>query len=178
MSDVGMAADIARQQRTLSKAASRRKQSLVRTLAGIDARTAAGRRIAELRSLFAGDVELSPMRRLLIEQAATAIATAEVARGRYLAQGGDLSDLISAERRADAAMRRLGVLPPDQPAPKTNGGQAAPAPDLSGLSRLSTPELDRYIALLSEAKAGPQAATAAFPEAQQPPAGSYGAPRP
>jgi hypothetical protein len=63
------------------------------------------------------------MRRLKIDQAANAIAVAELARSRYLQNGpGDLSDLVSAERRADAAIKRLG-LPPEGPS-------AARAPEL------------------------------------------------
>jgi len=85
-------------------------------LASIDRRTALTRRVDELRGLFTGasDVEPSRMRKLRIDQAAYAIAVAEHARARYLRnEDCNLDELVRAERRADAAVKRLD-LPPEQ----------------------------------------------------------------
>jgi hypothetical protein len=54
--------------------------------------------------------EISAMRRLQIDQAVQALAVAECARGAYMREGhGDLPDLVAAERRADMAIKRLGL---------------------------------------------------------------------
>jgi len=81
----------------------------------VDGRSVPGRRISELRAMFTAEleragIELAPMRRLLIDQAAHALALAELARGRYMRDGtGDLADLANVERRADQTIRRLGL---------------------------------------------------------------------
>jgi hypothetical protein len=101
------------------------KRSRKRTLTAIDKRTVLGKRLIELRELFtaaltATGVELSPMRQLRIDQAARAVALAEHAHGHHLRGEGcnDLADLVACERRADAAVRRLG-LPPERSKPLT-----------------------------------------------------------
>jgi hypothetical protein len=106
--------------RARSRADGAPKRSRKRTLTAIDKRTVLGKRLIELRELFtavltATGVELSPMRRLQIDQASQALATAEHARGLYMREGhGDLADLITAERRADSAIKAIG-LPPERP---------------------------------------------------------------
>jgi hypothetical protein len=91
----------------------------------MDKRTFVWRRIVELQELFTaaliGDaggahIELTPLRKLRIEQAAQATAVAEMARGKFMRDGdGDLDDLVRAERRADSLVKKLG-LPQDKPA--------------------------------------------------------------
>ncbi len=91
-----------------------------RTLTRVDRRTSMAKRIAALQNLFTSaltqsGVELSPVRKLKVEQAAAGLALAEYVRGRYMRDGtGDLDEVIRAERRADALLRRVG-LPPEQP---------------------------------------------------------------
>ena len=98
----------------------------------VDKRSVAGKRIAELRRLFASELtgagaEITPMRQLKIDAAAQAVALAETARSRFLREGkGDVADLVAVQRNADAAVRRIG-LPPDKPAARLDGGQAAQA---------------------------------------------------
>ena len=102
----------------------------------MDKRTFTWRRIVELQQLFTSaltgaSVELSPLRKLKVEQAAHAVAVAELARGEFMRDGaGDLDELIRAERRADTLVKWSG-------------------PDLSGLS---DDELDRLKVLLREAE--------------------------
>jgi hypothetical protein len=161
--DVESVADIAPQRFPSRTTRHRAMRSRARALTKVDMRSVAGKRIAELRALFAATLqgaglELTPMRQYLIRTAAEATALAEHGRGRYLrGEGSDLSDVVSAERRADAAVKRLGLpiegAPADQ---RQQGGQAAPAHDLS---QLSNDQLDRLHALLSEAKEGPPAAS-------------------
>jgi hypothetical protein len=142
-------------QRVASKATSSRKPRIRRrTLTRLDLRTSLAKRIAELKALFTaslaagGETTLSPLRLLKVEQAAHALAVAELARGRYMRDGdGDLAELLTAERRADAAVKRLG-LPYESPRPAPSSASAAPAHDLS---QLSNSQLDRLYALLAEA---------------------------
>jgi hypothetical protein len=115
-----------------------------RGLTRLDRRTALAKRIAELRALFTaelaagGETTLSPMRQLKVEQAAHALAVAELARGRYMRDGdGDLTELLTAERRADAAIRKL-ALPYTVPAraPSSAPAAAPPPPPESLRARL------------------------------------------
>jgi hypothetical protein len=132
--------------------------SRAKGLTHVDKRTVTWKRICELQALFTGElvrggVELTDMRRYLVQAAAEAVALAEHGRGKFLREGGgDLSDVVSAERRADAAVRRLGLpvegVPADQ---RQQSGQAAPAPDLS---QQSGDQLDRLYVLLAEAGEG------------------------
>jgi len=118
-----MVADIAPEHVRSTAAEPSKRRVRLRTLTRVDKRTALGRRISELREMFvttltsAGiDADL-PMRKLRIEQAAQATALAELVRGRYMREGtGDLDELVRAERRADAAVKRLGLPPDDKPA--------------------------------------------------------------
>ena len=58
-----------------------------------------------------GSVELTPMRRMKIEQAAQLTALAELARGRFMRDGeGTLDDIVRLERKADSAVRALGIV--------------------------------------------------------------------
>ena len=62
---------------------------------------------------------MSPVRALKVEQAAQAVAVAELCRGKFMRDGaGDLDELVRAERRADAAVNCLG-LPPEGSRPAT-----------------------------------------------------------
>ena len=82
------------------------------TLTRIDKRGRLGKRIVELTAIFAAAVggELTPMHRLKIQRAAELGALAELARGAYLrGEGGDLHEVIRAERKADQATRALGI---------------------------------------------------------------------
>ena len=97
----------------------------------IDRRSIAGRRIDVLKQVYAdalakAGVELSALRLGQIETAAAAVTTAEFARSRFLNAGGegDLPALISAERRADQALRRLGLLSIDKPLAAARGAES------------------------------------------------------
>jgi|SRR5271170_6764429 hypothetical protein len=122
-----MVADIAPEHVRSTAAGPSKRRVRLRTLTRVDKRTALGRRISELREMFvttltsAGiDADL-PMRKLRIEQAAQATALAELVRGRYMREGtGDLDELVRAERRADALIKRLG-LPPEPDGSKPRG---------------------------------------------------------
>lgn len=97
-------------------------RSRKKDLTTVDRRTRVFRRIAELTALFTSaltqaGLELSPVRKLKVQTAAEAVAVAELARGKYMRDGdGDLTELLTAERRADAAMKGLGL--PDRSTPK------------------------------------------------------------
>jgi len=88
----------------------------------LDRRKVNGRRVHELKQLYAAElvkagVELTPLRLVQIETAAAAQVTAEIGRRRFLEEGAPrLADVVSAERRADAALERLGLLSVDKPA--------------------------------------------------------------
>lgn len=82
-------------------------------LVSIDGRTRLARRVAELKTLLADDLQeravaLTPMLAMRIEDVAWAKAIAETARERF-ARGQDipLDDVVRAERLADGAMKRL-----------------------------------------------------------------------
>jgi hypothetical protein len=96
----------------------RRKRDRRRTLTRIDQRSRLGKRIRELTILFAGALggELSPFRKLKIEQAAQLSAIAELARGDHM-RGKPTGDIVRLERAAAAAVRSLGELEakPKQP---------------------------------------------------------------
>jgi hypothetical protein len=91
------------------------KRSRKRTLTSIDKRTVLGKRLIELRELFTAALtgagfEISAVRRLQIDQASHALALAEHARGKFMRDGhGDLPHLVAAERRADMAVRAIGL---------------------------------------------------------------------
>jgi hypothetical protein len=82
------------------------------TLTKIDKRGRLGKRVAELNTMFAGAVggEQTPMRKLKVEQAAQLTALAELARGDFMRDGkGTLDDIVRCERKADQAVRALGI---------------------------------------------------------------------
>jgi hypothetical protein len=113
----------------------RRRPHYRKELTRIDRRSRAWRRICELTELFTSalgeaSVELSPMRRMRIEEAAQLKALAEQVRSEFLrGQFSDLDELVRAERHAAAAVRKLGLpyetpkrapepVPPKQEPPK------------------------------------------------------------
>jgi hypothetical protein len=96
------------------------------TLTRIDRRGRLGKRIAELTAMFAAAVggEVTPMRKLKVEKASHLTAIAELARCAFMRDGkGTLDDIVRLERKADQAVRLLGIT--DEAKPK---------------SRLSVPE--------------------------------------
>jgi hypothetical protein len=82
------------------------------TLTKIDKRGRLGKRVAELTAMFAAAVhgEQTPMRKLRVEKAAELTAMAEQVRGDYMRDGnGTLDDIVRIERKADQAVRSLGI---------------------------------------------------------------------
>lgn len=90
------------------------RRSRKRTLTTVDRRTRVWKRIAELTALFTaalGGAEATPIRRMKIEQAAQLAALAEIARGRFMRNGdGTVDDIVRLERKADGAVRALGIV--------------------------------------------------------------------
>jgi hypothetical protein len=110
----------------------RRSEKII--LTGVDKRTALGKRIVELRALFlealGGSDGLSPMKRLKVEQAAQLTALAELCRGDFMRDGaGTLDDLVRLERKADHALRALGIVEaaPKPPTVRDNIASRYPA---------------------------------------------------
>jgi hypothetical protein len=82
------------------------------TLTKIDKLGRLGKRVAELTAMFAAAVggEQTPMRKLKVEKAAELTALAELARGDFMRDGkGTLDDVVRLERKADQAVRSLGI---------------------------------------------------------------------
>ena len=82
------------------------------TLTMVDTRGRLGKRIAELGVVFSAAVggEQTPMRKLKVEKAAQLTAIAELARGAYMRDAqGTLDDIVRLERKADQAVRALGI---------------------------------------------------------------------
>jgi hypothetical protein len=82
------------------------------TLTKIDKRGRLGKRVRELTAMFASAVggEQTPMRKLKVEKAAELTALAELARGDFMRDGkGTLDDIVRLERKADQAVRALGI---------------------------------------------------------------------
>jgi hypothetical protein len=83
-------------------------------LTTLDRRTRVWKRVAELTALFTaalGDIELTPLRQMKIDRAAQLTALAELARGRFMRNGeGTLDDIVRLERKADSAVRALGIV--------------------------------------------------------------------
>jgi hypothetical protein len=98
----------------------KRIRSRRKDLTTVDKPSRVYRRIRELETLFllafeSAGVALTPMRRMRIAEAAQLKALAEKARGDTLRGGaGSLDDVVRIERRADAAVRAIG-LPSDAP---------------------------------------------------------------
>jgi hypothetical protein len=88
------------------------KRDRRRTLTKIDKRLPLGKRIVELTAMFTAAVgeEPTPLRRLKVQKAAELTAMAEQARGDYMRDGkGTLDDIVRLERKADQAVRSLGL---------------------------------------------------------------------
>jgi len=82
------------------------------TLTKIDKRGRLGKRIAELTAMFTAAVggEQTPMRKMKVEKAAQLTALAELARGDFMRDAkGTLDDIVRLERKADQAVRSLGL---------------------------------------------------------------------
>jgi hypothetical protein len=82
------------------------------TLTKIDKRGRLGKRVAELTAMFAAAVsgELTAMRKLKVDKAAQLTALTELARGDFMRDGkGTLDDIVRLERKADQAVRALGL---------------------------------------------------------------------
>jgi hypothetical protein len=85
------------------------------TLTRLDKRTVLAKRIAELRAIYLGALggldNLSPIKRMKVDEAAQLKALAELARGSLLRDGnGSLDDIVRIERKASAAERALGIV--------------------------------------------------------------------
>jgi hypothetical protein len=88
------------------------KRDRTRTLTKVDRRSVLGKRVVELVQVFtvACDGPWTALRKLKVRTAAENVAVAELARGRLMrGEGGELSDVITAERRAAAACRAIGI---------------------------------------------------------------------
>jgi hypothetical protein len=95
------------------------KRDRRRYLTKVDRRSRLGLRIKELTRLFteATGGSPTPLRKLKIARAAELTALAEKARGDFMRDGlATLSDIAAIERKADLAVRALG-LADDPPAP-------------------------------------------------------------
>ncbi len=140
MEEASISSASALPKRAISGVANAPKRSRARTLTTIDKRTLLWKRLVELRRLFSAaltqaGIELSPVRALKVEQAAQAVAVAELCRGKFMRDGaGDLDELVRAERRADAAVKRLGLPPEGKPAgpmsPLVEHFSRPPAPEV------------------------------------------------
>ena len=88
------------------------KRDRSKRLTKIDMRSVLGQRVKELTKAFseALGTEQSILRRMAIERAAQLTAIAEKARGKLMRDGaGTLDDLVRLERKADQAVRALGI---------------------------------------------------------------------
>jgi hypothetical protein len=107
----------------------RRIRVTKRELTDVDKRSIMWKRIVELRKVFtdailSAGLDMSPVRAMRLETAAQSVALAEVARGKFLrGETVDLSAVISAERRGDMAMKRLGLNDAPRPADRDSGAE-------------------------------------------------------
>ena len=88
------------------------KRSRKRLLTSVDRRSPIGRRIGELTAMFTAAIgdDLTPMRKLNVDKAAQLTAIAEKARGDLMRDAvGTLDDIVRLERKADQAVRALGI---------------------------------------------------------------------
>jgi hypothetical protein len=104
--------------------APRPRRSRAKRLTTVNRSTRLGKRIDELKALFTetlGEDALTPMRRMRIAEAAELKAGAEVERGKWMRGEArcDLDELVRLERKADQAVRALGIVetPPETPKP-------------------------------------------------------------
>ncbi len=101
-------------QHSATIAPSKPKRVRARTLTTVSKATRLGKRIAELKSIYADTVgpgaASSPLMALRVAEAAETKALAEFARGNFLrgTSSDRLDDIIRAERRAVAAEKALG----------------------------------------------------------------------
>jgi hypothetical protein len=91
----------------------RRSRAII--LTRVDRRTAMGKRIAELTTLYlaalGGEAAQSPLKRMKIGEAAQLKALAELSRGDLMRDGkGSIDDIVRIERKASAAERALGIV--------------------------------------------------------------------
>jgi len=130
------------------------------TLTKVDKRFRLGRRIAELAAIFTSALpadEMTPMKRLRVDEAAQLKALAEKARGDYLRDGaGGLDDILRIERKADQAVRALGI---ERASASASSPSSVAAPPVHDLTQLSNGQLDRLYNLLAGAR--PEEATEA-----------------
>jgi hypothetical protein len=95
-------------------AALKPRRSRAVTLTRVDKRSCLGKRIAELTAMYLaalGHADLSPLKRLKVDEAAQLKALAEKARGDFMRDGtGCLDDIVRIERKASAAERALGIV--------------------------------------------------------------------
>jgi hypothetical protein len=94
--------------------APRPRRSRAKHLTTVNRSTRLGKRIDELKALFTealGEDALTPMRRMRIAEAAELKGTAEAARGRWMRgeEKCSLDELVRLERKADQAVRALGI---------------------------------------------------------------------
>jgi hypothetical protein len=94
-------------------------------LTRVDRRSAVGKRLAELKGTFMEVLEsqgrgLTPILRMKVETACEALATAELARGRYMrGESRDRLDAVmTAERLAERAVKALRLT--DGPKPRSS----------------------------------------------------------
>jgi hypothetical protein len=92
----------------------RPRRSRAKRLTTVNRSTRLGKRIDELKALFTetlGEDALTPMRRMRIAEAAELKAGAEVERGKWMRGEArcDLDELVRLERKADQAVRSLGL---------------------------------------------------------------------
>jgi hypothetical protein len=88
------------------------KRDRRRTLTKIDKRLPLGKRIVELTAMFIAALgeEPTPLHRLKVQKAAELTAMAEKARGDFMRDAqGTLDDIVRLERKADQAVRALGL---------------------------------------------------------------------
>jgi len=125
-----------------ASAADAPRRSRAKRLTTVNRSTRLGKRIDELKALFSealGEDALAPMRRMRIAEAAELKALAEKARGDYLRDGaGTLDDIVRIERKADQAVRALGI----ERAAATSPSSIAATP-VHDLTQLSNGQLDR-----------------------------------
>jgi hypothetical protein len=133
---LNIVANVSALRSTSEREAPRKRRGMPkRALTFVDRRTRVAKRIVELRRLFtdaltSAGLELSPMRMARLETASQAIALAELARGRFLrGETSDLSAVVSAERRADMAVKRLGLYETPRPAPRPVAPPPEPRPE-------------------------------------------------
>jgi|SRR5271166_3528650 len=89
------------------------RRTRAKRLTTVNRSTRLGKRIDELTALFVSAFppdELTPLKREKIADAAQLKAIAEKARGEWMREGrGTAEDIVRLERKADHAVRQLGI---------------------------------------------------------------------